>query len=59
MGQAQLGQGFGPEQRGAFAVGEEWRLAPGRHGEQAAWGFAVLDRVGGVHVDAEGAAVDL
>ncbi|MNY01400.1 hypothetical protein D3C86_1339280 [compost metagenome] len=59
MGQAQLCQGFGPQQRSTFTFGEERRLAPGRHGEQATRGFATLDRVGGVHVDAERAAVDL
>ncbi|MNY13827.1 hypothetical protein D3C86_1469790 [compost metagenome] len=59
MGQAELGQGFGPQQRSAFTLGEKRRLAPGRHGEQTTRGFATLDRIGGVHVDAEGTAVDL
>ncbi|MCY1186050.1 hypothetical protein D9M73_268850 [compost metagenome] len=59
MGQAELGQGFGPEQRSAFALGKERCFAPGCHGEQAARGFTALDRISSVHVDAEGAAVDL
>ena len=50
---------LGQCQRGALALVEERALAPGREREDAAVLLTCLLRVDAVHVDAEGAAVDL
>src|SRR5450830_1021311 len=52
------GQRFAPGQGCAFTFSEERCFAPDRHGVEAAFSFAGLAGIGGVHVDAEGAAVD-
>jgi hypothetical protein len=59
MGLGNEGYGFGPGERGAFAVGEEGRLAPGVEGVEALLGFSGSTRVDGMHVQAISTAVDL
>ena len=56
---AYQGDLFRKRQDGAFFGGVKWRLAPGVEGVDALLAFSVLAGVAGVHVDAEGAAVDL
>ena len=46
-------------ERGAFGLGEEGDLAPGRQGVQALLVFALLQQIMRMHVGAEGAAVQL
>src|SRR5690606_8101608 len=50
---------FGPGKRGALALGEERRLAPGAERVDALLGLAGCPRIFRVHVDAVGARVDL
>ncbi len=50
---------FRPCQCGALAVSIDRRFAPGIEQIEALLGFAALARILGVHVDAEGATVDL
>src|SRR6185312_13310373 len=55
----QHGQGLGPGERRALAIAVERRLAPGVEQVETLLRFPPLARVGGVHVEAKGAAVDL
>ncbi|MNT39264.1 hypothetical protein D3C72_1754950 [compost metagenome] len=59
MASGNQGQRLGPQQGGAFTLVEEGRFLPGADRHQAPKAFALVDRVGGVHVDAVGASVDL
>src|SRR5258708_27902403 len=57
-GLVDLGQGLGPGERGAFARVEERRFTPGGEHDHALRGFAVLERVAHVKIEALAAAVD-
>ena len=56
---ADQGDLFRERQDGPFFGGVKWRLTPGVEPVDALFAFAVLTGIAGVHVDAEGAAVDL
>ena len=58
-GFSDVSQGFGPGEGGFFPVGEERRFAEGGEAIEALLGFAEMARFAGVHVQTEGAAVDL
>jgi len=51
--------GLGESQGGALGIGKQSSLAPGRNREDALVAFALPLQIGGVHEDADAAAVDL
>ncbi len=59
-GVGDAGDGFGPGERGAFALIEQGPgLTPGLHEDQLLDGEPLFEEVAGMQVDAIGAAVDL
>src|SRR4051794_36445540 len=59
MGFRNPSQSLGPGPRRPLTVREQSRLVPGIEQKQPGRGLAVLERLAAVHVQAEGAAVDL
>src|SRR2546427_1026276 len=55
----QLGHGLGPVQRGALALAVQAGFAPGLQAVDALPGLAMLAQIARMHVQAEGAAIEL